>query len=1327
MKFVKRFLPLLAIVALILASCATQAGQVPKGAETPPPIAEGGPQQPQVQPEAEVEKPSVEKSELQSLFEQASNLKDEAIKFGLDSILSDKFQEANKKHDTVSAKYKDLVEAPAQYDGAKAYPLKDELAEVVSTWDELIQEGNLICPEMVKMERNGADLMRSIAIDADAPMMASAQYDIGLQYCAQAEIYAEDSRFLEAINSYKLATAAFENSAIAAEVNKLRENIENNGYSSYESIQMYLAMGEEKYQEAQDLWQRGSIEDIAASTSVLKEAKEYYYEVNSKGSNLKALEAKDKAIVAQDEAIKVNADLNAPYEYQNALDIFAEAEKNMEEADYISAYSSYIDATTVFEAARDISQAMAFDAASAIAEAEAKLADAKDRASELGLEDNIYLIEANQHLDNAKALERELKYSAAIFETNEVSNYIGLSDSFVQQEAEIREKARLEQLEKDKAASEKAIADAKARIAWADQVELKSDYPKQYASASNAMAAAEKAYQIEKYAAAKTLAEEVSATLSDDFQRQVLAARELAKIKAAEEEASRLKAIAKQAADAAIADAESRMAWANENQIRADYEQEYKNASVAMVSAYVAYGNEDYLLSKQKAEEVSGIFSNDFQAQVAADRAAKEQLAKDKAAADEVMPKARDRMVWADQNNIKTDYSAVYNSAHSAMEAAEKAYQIEKYAAATQLANEVLSTLSSEFEAKVASEREAKEMAIEIQKASKAAEALGIAHSRMAWAVQVDLASDYPDEYRDADTSMQAADKAYSEKAYDASVALANDVVRIISDDFQRQVLAARELAKIKAAEEEASRLKAIAKQAADAAIADAESRMAWANENQIRADYEQEYKNASVAMVSAYVAYGNEDYLLSKQKAEEVSGIFSNDFQAQVAADRAAKEQLAKDKAAADEVMPKARDRMVWADQNNIKTDYSAVYNSAHSAMEAAEKAYQIEKYAAATQLANEVLSTLSSEFEAKVASEREAKEMAIEIQKASKAAEALGIAHSRMAWAVQVDLASDYPDEYRDADTSMQAADKAYSEKAYDASVALANDVVRIISDDLMAEVNALRAAAEQLAADKAMADEIMPKARDRMVWADLNNIKADYPAVYNSAHFAMEAAEKAYQIEKYAAATKLADEVLSTLSPDFEAKVAADHAEKTRLAAEAKAKEEAEKEAQALIAQNKKYAETAISDAKSRYDWAASKNAANNYPDLFKKGGDLLADAQTAFNALDYEHAKDLAAQSYWTLMEIGEFAPLPATYKVRLIPERRDCLWRIAEYPFVYNNPYKWPVLYEANKKTFKDPSNPNLIFPDQVLTIPSIKGEVRKGAWDPKKTYQPLTK
>jgi hypothetical protein len=258
----------------------------------------------------------------------------------------------------------------------------------------------------------------------------------------------------------------------------------------------------------------------------------------------------------------------------------------------------------------------------------------------------------------------------------------------------------------------------------------------------------------------------------------------------------------------------------------------------------------------------------------------------------------------------------------------------------------------------------------------------------------------------------------------------------------------------------------------------------------------------------------------------------------------------------------------------------------------------------------------------------------------------------------------------------------------------------------------VNAEQAAKAQLARDKAEAEAVMAQAQARMAWADQANIKTDYPTEYNSASAAMTASEKAYEVERYAPATTLAKEVLSTLSADFEARVAV---------------ERAAKENQAKIAQNQKDAEAALGQAKDRYDWATSKNAKNNYPDLYKQGGEALADANTAYNAADYVRAKNLANQAYWTLMQIDEFAPLPATYKVRLIPERRDCLWRIAEYPFVYNNPYKWPVLYEANKKTFKDPSNPNLIFPGQILKIPSIKGEVRQGEWDAKKTYQPLAK
>ncbi|HBK58061.1 MAG TPA: hypothetical protein DDZ37_01605 [Spirochaetaceae bacterium] len=1052
MKFMKRFLPLMVVVALIFASCATS--QVPTETEIPPVVPEQPQEQAEVAPEPQIQpqQPSVEKYELQNLFRQANMLKAEATDFDLNSVYPDGFLAANNKHDAVAARYQELVDAPAEYDGVKAYPLKQDLEDLVAAWTGVVENG---LPLRADAEKSAADGARAAALNVDAPTQASVQYDTGLQYYAQASMEYDAADFRGAIASYRLAAAAFESAAAAAQVNALREDIEKNGYAEYESIRMYFSMGEDKYREAQDLWQKGTLEDIKASTAVFEEAKDYYSFVQSKGSELKALEGKDKAAAAQEEALKKKADVNAPDEYQQAVDILAEAEKNMDEGNYKSAYSLYSDATSAFEAALDVTDVKAQDAADAIAQAETSLTEAKDRASELGLEENIYLTAAAEHFDKANTLKEDMLYSDARFEANEVFNYIGLSDNFVKEETQIREKARLEQLEKDKAAADAAIADAKARMAWADGVNLKSDYPKEYTNATSAMVAAEKAYAIEKYVPAKTLAEEVSTTLSDQFQQQVLAAREAAKAKAAQ-------------------------------------------------------------------------------------------------------------------------------------------------------------------------------------------------------------------------------------------------------------------------AEEEA-RQKALNKGLADAALADAETRMAWANEQQVRTDYPDQYKEASVAMVGAYVAYGNEDYLLSKEKAEQVSAIFSNDFQVQVASDRAAKEQLAKDKAVADEVLPKARDRMAWADQANIKADYPKEYQAAAASMTAAEKAYGIEKYAPAAMLANEVLSTLSPDFEAKVASERAAKERA-EIEKASNAANLLGQAHSRMAWAEQVGLASDYPDEYRDASTSMQAADLAYSQQEYDASLALSNDVLRILSDDFMAQVNEERDAAAQLAKDKAVADEVLPKARDRMAWADQANIKADYPKEYQAAAASMTAAEKAYGIEKYAPATMLANEVLSTLSSDFEARVASERAEK-----EAAEKEKAKKAAEAEIAQNMKYAQTAIADAQSRYDWAASKNAANNYPELFKKGGEALADANTAFNALDYTRAKDLAAQSYWTLMQINEFAPLPASYVVRLIPERRDCLWRIAEYPFVYNNPYKWPVLYEANKATFKDPSNPDLIFPGQVLKIPSIKKELREGVWDPNKTYQPLAK
>ena len=152
-------------------------------------------------------------------------------------------------------------------------------------------------------------------------------------------------------------------------------------------------------------------------------------------------------------------------------------------------------------------------------------------------------------------------------------------------------------------------------------------------------------------------------------------------------------------------------------------------------------------------------------------------------------------------------------------------------------------------------------------------------------------------------------------------------------------------------------------------------------------------------------------------------------------------------------------------------------------------------------------------------------------------------------------------------------------------------------------------------------------------------------------------------------------------------------------------------------------------AIDQARNAYDKAVARNARNNYPALLAKGAGEIEASRQAFNSGDSLTASAKAESARAILEGISEFAPLPATYKIGMVPERKkmDNLWSIAASPFGYNDPYKWTILYNANKPTLPDPSNPDLLRPGQVIKIPSIGGELREGQWDPKKTYPPRTK
>jgi LysM repeat protein len=67
---------------------------------------------------------------------------------------------------------------------------------------------------------------------------------------------------------------------------------------------------------------------------------------------------------------------------------------------------------------------------------------------------------------------------------------------------------------------------------------------------------------------------------------------------------------------------------------------------------------------------------------------------------------------------------------------------------------------------------------------------------------------------------------------------------------------------------------------------------------------------------------------------------------------------------------------------------------------------------------------------------------------------------------------------------------------------------------------------------------------------------------------------------------------------------------------------------------------------------------------------------------------------------TPMEIYEstYASLPTEHKV----VKGECLWWIAEYKQIYNDPFMWPLIYKANRDRIK---NPDLIYPSQIFTIP----------------------
>jgi hypothetical protein len=58
----------------------------------------------------------------------------------------------------------------------------------------------------------------------------------------------------------------------------------------------------------------------------------------------------------------------------------------------------------------------------------------------------------------------------------------------------------------------------------------------------------------------------------------------------------------------------------------------------------------------------------------------------------------------------------------------------------------------------------------------------------------------------------------------------------------------------------------------------------------------------------------------------------------------------------------------------------------------------------------------------------------------------------------------------------------------------------------------------------------------------------------------------------------------------------------------------------------------------------------------------------------------------------------YANLPRFHTV----VKGECLWCIAEYEDIYNDPFMWPLIFKANRDQINDP---DLIYPDQTFSVP----------------------
>ena len=453
-------------------------------------------------------------------------------------------------------------------------------------------------------------------------------------------------------------------------------------------------------------------------------------------------------------------------------------------------------------------------------------------------------------------------------------------------------------------------------------------------------------------------------------------------------------------------------------------------------------------------------------------------------------------------------------------------------------------------------------------------------------------------------------------------------------------------------------------KEKAEAAIAEAKALIDAARAAGLDESYEP-FKEALDYYQQAQRDYADEDWDGAIENAGKVKDLLSP---AEVA------ELLAKARDAARDKLEKAKEALDNAEENGIDPD-SDLYKQAVEDYQNALDAYEDGKYKQSEEEADKVLAALDPATIEKLALKKQAED-------------AIKAARAAITKAQEAGLDSSY-EPYSKALDHYRQAQKDYAGEDYQAAIDNAKKVLELLGeenlDELLDEANKER--------DKAAAEAALNAAKERLEMAEAAGLDTSNEA-YSKALEAYNKALDEFEAENYKDSKKEADKVLDLLSDDY---------------------------LNSLIARSQ--AEDALKAAKERLDYAESINAPRDFPIAYNAASEYYRQAVEAFNNEDYEKAKALAQKVIDALAEIHEITPLPKFYIVRPWAETKDCFWNISGRSYVYNNPWLWENLYEANKDNIPDRNNPNLILPGMKMEIPSITGEYRDGVYSPDVEYE----